>query len=282
MEESRRHIGFRFLSRFRCLAGACPETCCAGWAVPVDETRLEAIREAMSHSEAERAEFSRSFTPKVDVKLRTAGLVVLRDGHSCSMLDEERLCSLQKRYGEALLPDICAAYPRVASRTLGHVEVTASLSCPEAARLCLLEEDATEIIELLPASLGRLRIFLELEQPRNLYEAALHDVRQLALHYFGHRHHSMPSRLLRREGGAEEGMRLQQMMQHAARPEVVDQLAKNWRTSGTALVDMPFALSVVTQLAIQAARGEQHGFHRVLTEVLKSYAAEASSGVTLA
>ena len=143
MEESRRHIGFRFLNRFKCLAGACPETCCAGWSVPVDETRYAAIGRAMSTSDAEREEYARVFTPQTDKNYRSAALIVLRDGHTCSLLDEERLCSLQKRYGEALLPDICAAYPRVASRAFTTIEVAASLSCPEMARLCLLAEDAT-------------------------------------------------------------------------------------------------------------------------------------------
>src|SRR6185369_16666003 len=165
--DSRQHLGFRFLGRFRCLASACEETCCVGWSVPVDEAHYAAIREAMSGSEEERAEFAAVFIPEPDPKYRTAALAVIRPDRSCSLLDADRLCSLQRRYGESVLPDICASYPRVASRVGQRIEVSGSLSCPEMARLCLLADDATELTALDPATLGRLRMFFQLDQPQN-------------------------------------------------------------------------------------------------------------------
>ena len=53
------------------------------------------------------------------------------------LLDESNLCSIQKRFGEDYLPDTCQTFPR---RRVDFDEInvkTLSLSCPEAARLCL-------------------------------------------------------------------------------------------------------------------------------------------------
>jgi len=57
---------------------------------------------------------------------------------TCPFLAEDRLCSIQKEYGESYLSRTCSQYPR-ASKTIGGVEErTLLLSCPEAARLVLL------------------------------------------------------------------------------------------------------------------------------------------------
>lgn len=258
----------------------------------MDAAHYAAIREAMSGTEAERAEFARVFVPEPEPKGRSAALAVIRPDRSCSLLDEDRLCSLQRRYGEAVLPDICAAYPRVASRVGDRVEVAGSLSCPEMARLCLLAEDATELTELDPATLGRLRLFFELEQPQNLYEAAFDDVRSLAMFLLGQRQYPMSSRLfflalladkcgpvLRPQGSREDGMRLHRLLSDVRRGEALETLHRQFRTID---LDNPFALSVVTQILPAAWSAELLGFRSMLAEVLGPYAADPQSGVQLA
>lgn len=34
-----------YYSRFQCVAGQCPDTCCAGWQIMIDETSLKKIQE---------------------------------------------------------------------------------------------------------------------------------------------------------------------------------------------------------------------------------------------
>lgn len=292
MPDPQAHVGFRFLKRFQCRASACEETCCVGWSVPVDEAHYEAIREAMSGSEAERLEFARAFTPESDPKRRTVALAVIRPDRSCSLLDEDRLCSLQRRYGESVLPDICASYPRVASRVRDRIEVSGSLSCPEMARLCLLAEDATELTELDPATLGRLRLFLQLGKPENLYEAAFDDVRSLVLFLLAQRQYPIRSRLfflallaqkcgpfLRPDGGREEGMRLHRLLSDVRRQEGLEQLHHQFRLIE---LDNPFSLSVITQILPAAWSAELLGFQAMLAQVLAPYAADPDSGVQLA
>ena len=51
---------------FRCLTSACPDTCCAGWEIPVDEEsaerlklRRKIIRDGYAFFEIEKFDFSR-------------------------------------------------------------------------------------------------------------------------------------------------------------------------------------------------------------------------------
>jgi lysine-N-methylase len=70
---------------------------------------------------------------------------VLQNNGDCSFLAEDRLCSLQKRYGAEVLSDTCAVYPRLVSRSGDRLELAGVSSCPEVARQLLLHADALEL-----------------------------------------------------------------------------------------------------------------------------------------
>ncbi|NPC51559.1 flagellar protein FliB [Corallococcus sp. AB032C] len=132
----------RYMARFRCIAEACEDTCCAGLTVPISESRWSLLRQKVAGTPDE-ARVAGLITPNPDGATgQQAGILGKRaDGH-CSFLDEAKLCSLQRRYGEAVLPDGCSVFPRVLTRWGAQVEMAGSLACPETARLCLLAEDA--------------------------------------------------------------------------------------------------------------------------------------------
>ncbi|WP_253900197.1 flagellin lysine-N-methylase [Corallococcus carmarthensis] len=132
----------RYMARFRCIAEACEDTCCAGLTVPISESRWSLLRQKVAGGPDE-ARVSALITPNPDGATgQQAGILGKRaDGH-CAFLDEAKLCSLQRRYGEAVLPDGCSVFPRVLTRWGAQVEMAGSLACPETARLCLLAEDA--------------------------------------------------------------------------------------------------------------------------------------------
>ena len=132
----------RYMARFRCIAEACEDTCCAGLTVPISESRWSLLRQKVAGTPDE-ARVSALITPNPDGATgQQAGILGKRaDGH-CAFLDEAKLCSLQRRYGEAVLPDGCSVFPRVLTRWGAQVEMAGSLACPETARLCLLAEDA--------------------------------------------------------------------------------------------------------------------------------------------
>lgn len=132
-------IAPRYLARFRCIAGACEDTCCRGWNVALDPSTLARWQDQLGAARV---------AATVDVERRK--LRMLDDG-SCAMLDGERLCAVHRELGPAGLPDTCALFPRVVQEAGDRRETTASLACPEVARLSLLVADAHELVELEPA-----------------------------------------------------------------------------------------------------------------------------------
>jgi lysine-N-methylase len=70
----------------------------------------------------------------------------------CHYFGEDRLCHLQLERGEGALTSVCAQYPRHQIQVDQRVERAGTLACPEAARLCLLEDDAMDIVEFEPES----------------------------------------------------------------------------------------------------------------------------------
>ena len=56
---------------------------------------------------------------------------------------EDRLCGIERVYGAKLLSATCSIYPRSLTVVNGTLEGSLSLSCPEAARAVLLQEDST-------------------------------------------------------------------------------------------------------------------------------------------
>ncbi|HEX8438925.1 flagellin lysine-N-methylase [Archangium sp.] len=135
----------RYMTRFRCIAERCEDTCCSGLRVPVSEAHWQRMQATVASSPEETERLYQLVLPNPDgASTPEHAFIQMRpDGH-CPFLDTERLCSLQRRHGDAVLPDICATFPRVVTKWGERVEVTGTLACPEVARQCLLAEDAVE------------------------------------------------------------------------------------------------------------------------------------------
>jgi lysine-N-methylase len=175
----------RYLQRFRCVGPACEDHCCAGWQnVDVD---LETFARYQDVDDAElgprlRQLVRRNPEPGGPDEL---ALISVPRGGCCPLFTEERLCSVQLRLGEELLPASCDTFPRQATLIDGVLEVGGRFACPEVVRLALLAPDALEPEEMAPdrriAERGRFwieRPWTELpaDDPRRYY----HRVRVLA------------------------------------------------------------------------------------------------------
>lgn len=125
-----------YYRRFHCLADACPDTCCEGWRVGIDKQTYVKYRECSD------AVLRPAFDQLVTINpARTSDdhyATFTTSGGRCSFLSEG-LCSIQKRLGESYLGAACAAFPRVTNLVNGVLERSLDLSCPEAARLALLD-----------------------------------------------------------------------------------------------------------------------------------------------
>ncbi|SEL43548.1 lysine-N-methylase [Stigmatella aurantiaca] len=144
----------RFMTRFRCIAERCEDTCCGGLRVGVSEASVERIHATLR--EAGTAEPAGGFSiafPEGGPAERTL-LRMRPDGH-CVFFDAERRCSLHRAHGEAVLPDICSTFPRTLWKHGDRLEVSGSLACPEVVRLLLLAEDAVEPVPVPPGLVAR-------------------------------------------------------------------------------------------------------------------------------
>lgn len=135
----------RFVERFRCIGSSCEDTCCSGWTVYIDKKTYKAYRkEAVPAVDQLIANMERLDDPnntRAFARMKTIG-----KQQTCSAL-QDGMCSVQAHLGESYLSHVCHSYPRSNRRLSGQVEQTITLSCPEAARLALLAEDALDFVE---------------------------------------------------------------------------------------------------------------------------------------
>ncbi len=130
-----------YFDTFRCIAGACPDSCCKEWDVQVDP---------------EAAARYRSLTGLLGDRLRQ----VLRDvdgetvmtieNRRCPMWRQDGLCRIQAELGEEGLCRVCREFPRLRHDYGDFVERNLELSCPEAARLILSAPASAPIVEEIP------------------------------------------------------------------------------------------------------------------------------------
>ena len=119
-----------FYKEFSCIAGACPDTCCAGWQIMIDDRSLKKYRR-----------FRGSFRNRLHNDIDWKEQAFRQYEHRCAFLNEENLCDLYSEAGKDMLCDTCRKYPRHIEEFEGLREYSLSLSCPEAARIFLSHKE---------------------------------------------------------------------------------------------------------------------------------------------
>lgn len=131
----------RYVERFRCVGGVCPDTCCAGWSVYLDRETY-ALYESVTQ-EPLRTRIQQCVSPaERGDALRFGKIVFASDGATCGMRTTDGLCAIQAELGEGALSNVCDVFPRMTCRFGSRIEQSLSFSCPEALRLALETPDA--------------------------------------------------------------------------------------------------------------------------------------------
>ena len=124
-----------YFDRFKCLAGACPDSCCkAGWEITVDENAFE-IYSALE------GDIGRKFREKVCEGADGDRIFKLNEHKVCPFYNCDGLCDLYIATG-GKMTEICQNYPRFYEEFDGFSEAGISVSCPEAIRLVLDAEES--------------------------------------------------------------------------------------------------------------------------------------------
>lgn len=136
----------RYVAGFACTGGDCPDTCCSGWRIDLDRATLIQYETSDDPELGPLFERHVARTPEA-TGAQTCGFIRKLEGpgHYCPFLGATGLCRIQERHGADWLSDTCFDYPRCAVQVQDHVQLALQLSCPEAARLALLDPEAFDL-----------------------------------------------------------------------------------------------------------------------------------------
>jgi len=127
-----------YSERFRCIGPACEDSCCVGWGVPIDQAAYEKYRALPPSPLRILLDENLERTPD-DPNPAHFAKVKMPASCACPLLTEDRLCRIHAELGEDFLSRTCATYPRIVHSIDDLEEKALTLSCPEAARLVLLD-----------------------------------------------------------------------------------------------------------------------------------------------
>lgn len=124
-----------YYREFTCIAGECPDTCCAGWQIMIDDKSLKKYRKV-------KGPFRNPLHNGIDWKERA----FLQNDRRCEFLNEGNLCDIYSEAGKHMLCDTCRKYPRHVEEFEGLKEISLSLSCPETARILLEKKEEVRFL----------------------------------------------------------------------------------------------------------------------------------------
>ncbi len=121
-----------WMTKFECIGGACPLTCCRDWDIPLKKQEIESYKK-MDHL------FAKESLSMIDQEKKC---MKMHDG-CCAALTEDGWCKLVLECGSEALCATCTYFPRRMKKYGDIGEGTAEISCPVAAGY-LLEPDVIE------------------------------------------------------------------------------------------------------------------------------------------
>lgn len=131
-------------ANFACTGSACEDTCCKHWEIPVDRESYAVLQRQLARRS--RSELLQLVTiSKAPASNELFATIPLGANGHCALQGEDHLCRLQACLESANdLPKACSIYPRALNHVAsapdaGSLEVSLSLSCPEATRRVLFD-----------------------------------------------------------------------------------------------------------------------------------------------
>ncbi|MBQ8412857.1 MAG: flagellin lysine-N-methylase [Lachnospiraceae bacterium] len=124
-----------YYDQFECIAGECPDTCCAGWEIVIDDETMQRYKNL-------KGGVGEYIMSNVDVEEG----VYKRCGTRCAFLNSDNLCDLIINSGEDKLCKTCDKYPRHFEEYGNLLESLISLSCPVAARMIIDREERDSFV----------------------------------------------------------------------------------------------------------------------------------------
>lgn len=123
-----------YFDKFKCIADRCPDTCCIGWEVDIDDETAEKY----SSLNGDISDKIKNHLTRDDTG---CNIFTLCDGDRCPFLNNCNLCEIHLEAGESFLSRTCTLFPRFFDDFGAIREMGLGFGCPEAARIILSENE---------------------------------------------------------------------------------------------------------------------------------------------
>ncbi|ACL74491.1 flagellin lysine-N-methylase [Ruminiclostridium cellulolyticum] len=200
-EKKKVFLAPQYFRKFKCIGSECEDSCCKGWKVSIDKETYKKYR-CVQNVEL------RPLLDKYVTRERKNGgdlvnyakIKMLDEEGICPFLSDKKLCRIQLEYGEGYLSKVCTTYPRNAIRVDNTIEMVTSLSCPEAAKLALLDPEIMEFDEYEdipnPSLMGSCAFNTQDKQFVNRPQRYFWDLRIFTIDILQNRNYFMWERLI--------------------------------------------------------------------------------------
>ncbi|MFD3447642.1 flagellin lysine-N-methylase [Microbacteriaceae bacterium 4G12] len=135
-----------YYDKFSCIGSECEDNCCHGWTVSIDKKTYKDMKRIKNPKW--QKEFKNHYK-----RIRKEGndsayaYIKMNECGSCPFLNEQQLCNIHADLGEKYLSQTCTVYPRLHRELNGIIESSLAISCPEVARIVLLNSEPMEFIQ---------------------------------------------------------------------------------------------------------------------------------------
>lgn len=141
-----------YYKNFKCIAGACPDSCCQGWEVDADELSLDYYKTLSG-------DIRKRIDSVLDKDEFGNTIFRLADRKRCPFLNDENLCDMHIAIGGEHTPYTCRMFPRFINDFGGTREMGISFSCPVASDMIWEQSEPLsfdEEINSLPPELNEI------------------------------------------------------------------------------------------------------------------------------
>ena len=113
-----------YFDKFRCIADKCPDTCCIGWEVDIDDETAEKYSSL-------KGEISNKIKHHLTHDETGCNIFTLCDGDRCPFLNNCNLCEIHLEAGKDFLSKTCTLFPRFFDNFGEIREMGLGFGCPE-------------------------------------------------------------------------------------------------------------------------------------------------------
>jgi len=128
----------KYFNKFKCMQGLCPNTCCKDWTISIDKETMQ------KYKNLDDKNFSNFLLDNI-----SANNTVRLCKKVCPFLDDNCLCSIQKKYDESFLSDICRTFPRSILKNKQYIKKELDLSCPATFNLIKKYHNQSKYLKML-------------------------------------------------------------------------------------------------------------------------------------